>query len=181
MDHSGVVYDRTIDGRKFEFGAVGVQNGTLIMYDQQTKSWWSQLFGKAVDGPMKEKKLVKLPSTMTTWKKWKALHPDTTVYVKRGIPYDTFFTESQFAAQAKKGEGPIEGSDLVLGVEGHVSAKAYLIRYLAAKGRVRNDFLEGQPIVVFLSEDLATARIFDRSLDGWLWDKTLTFRGTEGD
>ena len=54
----------------------------LVDYDKQTSSRWSQLFGNAVSGPMKGEQLVKLPSTMTTWAKWKALHPNTTVYVK---------------------------------------------------------------------------------------------------
>ena len=146
------------------------------MYDKQTRSWWSQLFGKAISGPMKDQKLVKLPYTMTTWKKWKALHPDTTVYIKRSIPYRPRFTENQFANLARKADGPVEAADLVVGVEGHVDAKAYLLRHLAQK-RVLNDVLENQPIIVFLSEDFATARVLDRSVDG----KTLTFALAKGD
>ncbi len=40
-----------------------------------------------------------------------------------------------------------------------------------------NDALEGHPIVVFLSEDLATARILDRSIG----KRSLTFALTQGD
>ena len=109
---------------------------------------------------------------MTTWKKWKALHPDTSVYIKRSIPYhrQSDFSDKSFADLAQKNDGPVENTDLVIGVEGHVQAKAYLVRYLAKK-RVLKDVLEAHPIVVFLSEDFATARILDRSVDG----KTLTF------
>lgn len=155
---------------------IGVEEGTMIMYDKQTRSWWSQLFGKAISGPMKGQKLVKLPYTMTTWKKWKSLHPDTTVYVKRSIPYRPRFTENQFANLARKSEGPVEAADLVVGVEGHVDARAYLLRHLAQK-RVLNDVLETQPIIVFLSEDFATVRVLDRSVDG----KTFTFALAKGD
>ncbi len=148
------------------------------MYDDQTHSWWSQLFGEATKGTMKGKKLVKLPSTMTTWKKWKALHPDTTSYIKRSIPYhqQSDFSGDYLAEMAQKEDGPVEATDLVIGVEGHIEAKAYLLRYLAKK-RVLNDALETHPIVVFLGEDLATVRVLDRVVGG----KTLTFSLTEGD
>ncbi|MBI2819643.1 MAG: DUF3179 domain-containing protein, partial [Acidobacteria bacterium] len=168
--------------QELDFGVLGQEDGTLIMYDAQTSSQWSQLFGEAVKGEMKGERLVQIPSMLTTWEKWKVLHPETTVYIKRSIPYHRLsdFSKETIAKHATKADGPVENIDLVVGVEGHVEAKAYLFRYLAKK-RVLNDDLENHPIVVFLSEDLATARIFDRSLDGWLWDKTLTFRGTEGD
>ncbi len=157
---------------------IGLIEGTLHMYDTQTRSWWNQLFGEAISGPMKGEKLVKLPYTMTTWKKWKALHPETTAYIKPSVPYNrqSDYTDETFAEHARKGDGPVENTDLVIGVEGHVEAKAYLIRYLA-KERVVNDELEDHPIVVFLSDDFATSRILDRSVDG----KTLTFSLAEQD
>ncbi len=165
-----------MDGKNLDFGVIGVEKGTLLMYDQQTRSWWSQLFGEAIRGPMKGSKLVKLPSTMTTWAKWKNLHPDSTVYIKPSIPYKPRFTEKTFARLASHGDGPVENNDLVVGVEGHVAARAYPVRRLARE-RVVNDTLEKQPIVVFLSEDLATARVLDRSID----EKTFTFAVADGD
>jgi len=148
------------------------------MYDTKTRSWWNQLFGRAISGPMKGKKLVKLPYTMTTWKKWRDMHPETTAYIKSSVPYhqQSDFSAEYFASLAEKGDGPVENTDLVIGVEGHVEARAYLVRYLARK-RVINDALEGHPIVVFLSEDLATARILDRSIGR----RSLTFSLTQGD
>ena len=86
------MYAREFDGKALAFGVVGVDKGTLIMYDQQTGSRWSQLFGEAVDGPLEGEKLEKLPSIMTTWAKWRALHPETTVYVKPSVEYRARFT-----------------------------------------------------------------------------------------
>ena len=100
------------------------------------------------------------------------MHPETTAYIKSSVPYhqQSDFSAEYFASLAEKGDGPVENTDLVIGVEGHVEARAYLVRYLARK-RVINDALEGHPIVVFLSEDLATARILDRSIGR----RSLTF------
>ncbi len=145
------------------------------MYDDQTRSRWSQLVGKATEGPLAGSRLKKLPSVITTWGKWRSQHPDTTVYVKPSTPYRVRFTGESFSEIAQGGDGPVENKDLVVGLEGHVEARAYLVRYLAGK-RLINDLLEGAPIVVYLHDDLATARIFDRALDG----RTLTFRLDQG-
>ncbi|MCP5118042.1 MAG: DUF3179 domain-containing protein, partial [bacterium] len=162
--------------KELNFGVIGVDKGSLIMYDSESRSWWSQLFGEAIKGNMKGKKLVKVPSTMTTWKQWRELHPDTTVYVKPSARYRPQFTGNRFAGIAGREAGPVEGDDVVLGVEGHVEARAYALWRLA-KERVRNDMLEGKPVVVYLGQDLATARIYVRSVD----DRALTFAAAAGD
>ena len=61
-------------------------------------------------------------------------------------------------------------TDLVLALEGHIDAKAYPIKQLA-KDPVVNDSFEQVPILVALSDDLSTAKIYDRRVDG----RTLTF------
>ena len=171
-----MVYVREFDGQKLDFGVVGVDKGTLIMYDAQTRSRWSQLFGEAVSGQMQGQSLQKLPSTMTTWSKWRAQHPDTTVYIKSSIPYRPRFTAETFRQIASQGDGELGDRDWVIGVEGHVQARAYPARRLATE-RVVNDRLESAPIVVWLSEDYATARIFQRTVA----DRSLTFELTDDD
>ena len=159
------MYAREFDGKKVNFGVIGVDEGTLIMYDDATESYWSQLFGKAVKGSMEGTTLEKLPSTMTTWGEWKRNHPDTTVYIKRSVPYTSRFTTGTFAKAANMEPGPVRKNDLVLGIEGHVEARAYLVRRLA-KERLVEETFEGAPIAVYLSEDLATAKVFDRNVSG---------------
>lgn len=132
--------------------------------------------GVAVSGPMQGKKLVKLPSTMTTWGKWKALHTDTTVYVKRSIPYNQRFSGATVARSAGSSNGPIEANDLVVGLEGHVESKVYPLRRLAAR-RAVNDTLDGAPVLVYLSEDKTTARVFERRVE----TRTLNFAPADGD
>jgi len=169
------VYAREFEGKKLNFGTVGVDEGTLIMYDDETQSRWSQLFGKAVNGRMEGTSLEKIPSTMTTWGQWKALHPKTTVYIKRSVPYHSQFTAETFEKVAAMGSGPIASNDLIIGLEGHVHARAYLVRRLKDARLVEESF-EGAPIAIYLSEDFATARVFDRTVDG----KTLSFSLSSG-
>jgi hypothetical protein len=157
------VYAREFDGKAHNFGVLGVDTGTLIMYDEESGSHWSQLFGEAVDGPMKGRELDKFDSTLTTWKQWRAEHPRTTVYIKPSVPYNVRFDQKTFAEIANMADGPIRANDLVVGLEGHIASRVYLWRDLA-KGRLVLEIFESQPILVYLSEDLTTAKAFHREV-----------------
>jgi hypothetical protein len=173
--HSGVVYDRAVDGRPLELGAVGLDKGVFILYDRQTHTNWSQITGRALRGPLGGRSLRKRTSLTTTWGKWRRLQPGTTVYVDPALPGLRRFTEETIARMTLSGAGPIVKEDLVAGIEGPRGARAYLLRALAGP-RVVNDTLDGDPIVLFLAEDGVTVRALRRELGG----RVLTF-SVEGD
>ena len=168
-----MVYDRTIGGRTLELGAVGLDKGVFVLYDRQTGSWWNQILGRAVRGPLQGQRLRKRASTLTTWGRWRALHPQTTVFSDPRLTGRRRFTEESVSRVTLSGDGAIAGDDLVVAVEGESSARAYLLRHLAS-GRVANDTIDGEPILVFLAEDAVTPRVFRRSAGG----RTLTFEAT---
>jgi hypothetical protein len=80
-----VVCARKLDQRELELGTIGLDEGALVMYDRHSRSWWSQLTGEALDGPLAGRRLEKIPSTVTTWGKWRRQHPATTVYVREQL------------------------------------------------------------------------------------------------
>lgn len=142
-----------------------------MLYDDASHSLWSQLMGEAVEGEKQGQRLEKIPSTMTTWAGWRELHPDTTVYVKSSVPYGAQFTGEAMAGLTEGEPGPVQGLDLVIGVEGPIEARAYLARRLGASGRLVHDDLETTPILVVLTEDRSTGRVFDRRVG----ERTLSF------
>jgi len=50
--HSAAVYDAARGTDRVEMGAVGLRDGVFILYDKKTRSWWSQVAGTAVQGPL---------------------------------------------------------------------------------------------------------------------------------
>jgi Protein of unknown function (DUF3179) len=177
LAHTAVVYDPRLDGRQLELGEVGVQSGVSILYDRQSGSWWSQIVGKALRGPMEGRELRQWPSTLTTWGRWRQLHPRTTVYVDPGLAAPRRFTEETWSwIIALAGEGPVASDDLVAGVLGAKSARAWLLRRLYKAGRVVNDAVDGEPVVVFLATDMVTVRVLRRTVA----KRTLSFRA-DGD
>jgi hypothetical protein len=77
--------DSVADGRAFgasrsEAGDAEVSNnGNLVMYDRATRSYWSQVLGKAICGPATGTALAIRPSTVATWGAWRRAHPGTDV------------------------------------------------------------------------------------------------------
>jgi hypothetical protein len=173
--HSGVVYDRSLDGQELELGAVGLEKGVFILYDRQTGTHWSQVSGQATGGAKAGACLGKKASTVTTWARWRRLHPETTVYADPKLPVRRRFTEESIARITQSGGGPVVNEDLVAGIEGRRTPRAYLLRRIGA-ARVVNDEHDGAPVVVFLAEDGVSVSARRRTAGG----RTLTF-SAEGD
>ena len=173
--HSGVVYDRSVDRQTVELGAVGLEKGVFILYDRQTGTHWSQVSGRATRGTREGRTLRKKTSTVTTWGRWRRLHPETSVYADANLPVRRRFTEETIARITQSGSGPAVNEDLVAGIEGRRMPRAYLLRKLAGP-RVVNDELDGEPVVVFLAEDGVTVSALRRTVAR----RTLTF-AAQGD
>jgi hypothetical protein len=173
--HSAAVYDRSLDGRRLDLGAVGLREGVFILYDRVTHSWWSQIKGTALQGPLAGQTLEKHASTLTTWAAWRSVYPWTTVWTDPRLPGRRRFTQESLSRITLAGEGPIVNEDLVVGVEGPCGARAYLLRQLAVAGRVANDTLDGVPIAVVLAEDAVSVFVWSRRLG----ELNLTFTATD--
>jgi hypothetical protein len=168
---AGEVYVRDLEGRRLELGALGAEDGVLVLYDKETRSRWSTVAGRATAGPLSGTRLRKLPSLVTTWGRWRALHPDTTVYVAGEPPAHRPRFNEESVSQVALGEaGPPRNEDWVVGLEGRTGTSAFLVRRLV-DARATNEVFEGRPIVAFLTRDLTTARVWERAAGG----RVLTF------
>jgi hypothetical protein len=145
---------------------------TLVLYDSRSRSHWGLLSGEAFEGPLAGQRLERFPSLLTTWSRWRDLHPGTTVYVApeeaaRGFQLDA----ARISRVVLAGSGPPRRADWIVGLEGTKGSAAYFPRGFA-RDRILNDVLEGRPIVVFLTPDLTTALVWNRKVGR----RTLTFQ-----
>jgi hypothetical protein len=66
------------------FGVSGLLlNSNVVMYDRATDSRWPQLLATAVAGSQAKQTLQGFQVTWTTWERWQARYPDTTVLSRR--------------------------------------------------------------------------------------------------
>ena len=79
---SGVVFDRRMEGKLLTFEPMGEEkkNRCRLMRDKETGSRWVLLTGRAVEGPLKGKKLRMIPSTQSFWFGWKDFYPNSEIY-----------------------------------------------------------------------------------------------------
>ena len=166
-----------VDGETLTFGVDGsLIYNSLVMYDRETNSRWSQFLGRAVDGPKQGSELTFVPSVIVSWGAWMAEHPDT-LFLDTGSPRFTYDTYEDYyldpdAVGAYGESNPdrrFDGKDIVLGAALGESARAYSLGDLY-RGKVINDSLGETNIVVVFDEQSGLASVFDRAVAG----RTLT-------
>ena len=150
------------------------------MYDHQTKSLWLQVRRRAVTGPMTGTKLKRLPSTVTSWKKWRTKHPQTEVLsLKTGYlrdynndPYEEYY-ESKTGMFSFLRPGPgARDKELVIGVEMGGKARAYSLAMVRGMKEI-NDTINGRKIRVRFNP--ATDFVTVQDEEGQTVDHILTY------
>jgi hypothetical protein len=77
---SAVVYERTVDGKVYDFGVSGkLYESNLLMYDRDTHTLWSQILGEAVVGDLLGAELTVFPSQLLTFGEVKQKYPNALV------------------------------------------------------------------------------------------------------
>ncbi len=78
--NSPVAYGRRLDGHTVRFGVTGqLAESNLIMFDRRTRTWWQQLSGRAIAGPLTGRRLRPLAASMVAFGPWRAAHPTASV------------------------------------------------------------------------------------------------------
>ncbi len=176
------MYDREIDGQEHTFGVSGklIMN-VLVMYDRQTDSLWSQLLGKAVDGPLSGTELEYVESLQTTWAEWKELHPGSLALRKdfrgSGDRYAGYYADGSAGVLGETlKDDRLYTKEFVVGVALGDAAKAYPFSRLNEQPVV-NDELDGQPLLVVFEPRSATGAVFRRDVDGRVLHLSLETAG----
>jgi hypothetical protein len=155
------VHDRRIDGTPHTFGNAGsLFMNAMTWYDHETRSIWSQPWGRGIKGNYKGVQLNLLPFQLTTWERWKGAYPDTQVMVN----------DTEFLIFSRQGFQP----DFVIGLVLGPASKAYYYTDVEVIGVV-NDTLGDVPILVWASEEIYQANV--SLVDGDTL--TFTFNGEE--
>jgi len=156
---SAIVYDRRVGGEVLSFGNTSaLYESDLVMVDRTTGSYWWQVAGTAIVGPLTDTELRALPSVVATWQGWVSDHPDTLVLTRdtgfdRPYEVDNFATYSEridsgrfaFPVGEEARDGRLPASTLVVGVVRNGVVRAYPV---AGLDTVVNDVVGGDPLAV---------------------------------
>ena len=160
-----------MDGRRLRFHLAGINNQNFLMADEETGSWWQQVTGEAIQGPLKGRRLDLVFHDEIAFADWKREHPGGRVLRPDRVP-GRLESESWEADVARlpvtvalaKGDslGPRE---LVAGVRLGDAARAYPFAALRQQNPVQ-DAVGGVPVVLVVGEDNRSVRAFERRVDG---------------
>lgn len=178
------MWSAEVDGRVLHFELAGINNQNFLMRDLETGSWWQQVTGRAVQGPLRGERLELVPYDEVSFEIFRAERPDGLVlapderFREQYAGPDWAESMDDMPVVTPYGEDdPLAPRELVLGVELGGQARAYPWSALREQSPLV-DTLGGRPIVVVLADDGRSVRVFDRTLDG---DTLELFRQTGAD
>jgi thiol-disulfide isomerase/thioredoxin len=174
-------FRRTVGGRVLSFAVAGVYNGTIILRDRETRTWWAPFSGRGLEGPLAGRRLERIPVALTRWDVWSARHPRGDVVwapeaARQG--HGAWYEPAKWGVVSEMGEtlthwdARLPENALVLGVE---DARAYPLAALRASGGVLNDTAAERPLVVVASGPFEAGAYERRTKAG-----VLTFRPSPG-
>src|SRR6185436_3503340 len=142
------------------------------MQDEETGTWWQQVSGEAVAGPLRGQHLEPVFHDELSFAVWKQEQPAGSVLrPEDGAPWRNFSADWE-AKTAKApvvtprvaGE-PLPAREIVVGLRVGDEAKAYPLAALQKQSPV-TDTVGGAPIVLVVGDDGRSVRGFRRTLDG---------------
>jgi hypothetical protein len=155
-----------------DFRLWGINNQNFIMRDEQTGSWWQQVSGEAIQGPLKGWRLTGVVHDEVSFGIWKGEHPGGRVLRAEAGRKDDYATanwerkmkKTRTVTPVAKGDALLPRT-VVVGVTLNGRSKAYPFPLLREQSPVL-DVLGGVPIVLVVADDQKSIRVFERTLDG---------------
>ena len=152
---SGIAYERFVytEEQKTEtkFGTSGkLYNSNLVMYDEKTETYWTQIEGLAIVGKLTGQKLKAISIDTVTWRDWKKEHPDSQVLSQNtGFsrnygkdPYGSYYEENfvWFPLENEDETFRIHPKTVIFGIEVNGKFKAYKESDLIKSGKIVDNF-----------------------------------------
>jgi hypothetical protein len=163
------VWETTIDGRTLHFRLAGINNQNFIMRDEETGSWWQQVSGEAILGPLQGRRLTRVPMDEISFALWKreqphgrVLRPDPRVS-KRYASADWEAGIAKLPVTSPIRDKRLDPRELIVGITVNGRAKAYRMTDVQQQNPII-DTVGGAPIVIVA--DGQSVRAFSRMIDG---------------
>jgi hypothetical protein len=159
-----------VDGRVLHFYLAGINNQNFLMRDKETGTWWQQITGKAIYGPLKGASLVLVLSDEMTFGEWKSEFSDGKVLAevpKYAKEYDSNWEPetAKYPVVISFPGTALKSRDVVVGLEMAGPGRAYPWDALVKQSPVV-DQVQGTPLLVVVGPDGKSFRAFVSRIDG---------------
>ena len=156
---------------RLTFHLAGINNQNFLMRDDQTGSYWQQISGVAISGPLKGRRLALVSSDELTFHVWQSEEPGGTVlndvpaYASDYAPRDWDTRMEKAAAKRYRGQKGIQPLTLMLGIRAGGASRAFPYDAVVASKLVQ-DSVGADPVMLVLGPDGKSVRAFRRRIPG---------------
>ena len=171
------MWKRTLNGQVLRFHLSGINNQNFIMQDEETGSYWQQVTGKAISGPLKGSALELASTNELSFGLWKNEAPNGTVLQMSGP--DSKHYESDWEEKLKKypsilrfSDSNLDSREVVLGISLNGADRAFVLQKVLLE-RIVHDEVGGTNLILVAGPDNKSVRAFRSG--------TLEFFAKEGE
>ena len=163
-----------MNGRVLHFYLAGINNQNFLMRDKETGTWWQQITGKAISGPLRGASLELVLSDELTFGEWKSEVSDAPVVaeVLKEVPKYAKEYDSNWEPGVAKlpvvisfPGTPLKSRDVVVGLEMDGPGRAYPWDTLVKESPVV-ERVQGTPLLIAVGPDGKSFRVFVSRIDG---------------
>ncbi len=163
------MWRREIDGLRLTFHLAGINNQNFLMSDEETGTYWQQINGAAVAGPLAGRRLTLVACDELSFSMWKAEQPRGTV-LRDVAGYTSEYAPKNWDVRMKKvptvlsyAQPGLAPRDLMLGVRAFGASRAYPYE-LVLKEKLVQDRVGAEPVLLVVGPDGRSVRAFRRRL-----------------
>src|SRR3954454_17432718 len=140
------------------FHLAGINNQNFLMRDEQTGTYWQQITGLAISGPLAGRRLTLVPAEELTYKLWTSEEPDGTVLqdvpalARNYAPQDWDVRMARAPVVISFAQTGIKARDLMLGISAFGASRAFPVP-IVLEQKVIQDYVGGEPILLIVGPD----------------------------
>jgi hypothetical protein len=165
------VWTRDAGGLRLTFHLAGINNQTFLMRDEETGTYWQQISGLAISGPLRGKQLTLVPADELTFATWKAEEPRGMVL--KDVPkYASEYETKDWDEHMKRvpvvihfPEHGMKSRDLILGIRAFGASRAFLYDQVI-KEKLVKDHVGPESVLLVVAADGQSVRVFQDRIPG---------------
>ena len=159
------------EGLRLKFHLAGINNQNFLMRDEETGTYWQQISGLAVSGPLAGRRLTLVPSDELTWTLWKAEQPGGRV-LNDLAPFVSKYSRKDWDVRMRRAptvlsytETGVAQRDIMLGIQAFGASRAFPYEAVL-KDKLVEDHVGLEPIILVVGPDDQSVRVFQRRIPG---------------
>ena len=153
------------------FHLAGINNQNFLMRDEQTGTFWQQITGLAVAGPLTGRRLVLVSADELTLSVWKAEQPAGSVLDDAPGYADEYSRPDWDVRMAKAptvlsyAQPGLRPRDLILGIHAFGASRAFLLQAVMSELLIQ-DHVGNEPVLLAVGPDNRSVRVFRQRIRG---------------